>query len=238
MSARWVHDGVMDTLDLRTALRTTGSVRAFTDEAVPLEVVASVLDTARFAPSGGNKQGWRVIVLSDPAVKARVGELAVLGWREYAHMTAAGQRPFASDDTGRWPGPVIDLAQARQTPAPAPFVDNLADAPVLLVVCVDLRVVAAMDVESDHTQIAGGASIYPFVWNLLLAARAEGLGGVVTTFLIRQEAAARELLGLPPYIAIASLVAIGHPVHQPTRLRRNPVSSFATIDRLDGPPIG
>ena len=224
-------------LDLRTALRSTGSVRNFTDEAVSLERVAGLLDTARFAPSGGNKQGWKVIVVQDPSIRARLQELATLGWREYVHMTAAGQRPFATDDTGRWPGAVIDLEEARKTPTPPSFVDGLADAPVVLCVCVDLRVVSAMDVESDHTQIAGGASIYPFVWNLMLAARADGLGGVVTTFVVRQEGEARELLHLPPYIAIASFIALGVPVHQPTKLSRNPVESFATIDRFDGPPL-
>ena len=224
-------------LDLRTALRTTGSVRDFTDASVPLETVVRLLDTARFAPSGGNKQGWKVIVVQDPAIRQEMQELATLGWREYVHMTAAGQRPFATDDTGTWPGAVIDLEQARNTPTPPSFVDGIAKAPVLLCVCVDLRVVSAMDVESDHTQIAGGASIYPFVWNLMLAARAEGLGGVVTTFVVRQEARARELLALPPYVAIASLVALGVPVHQPTKLSRKPVEEFATIDRFDGPPL-
>lgn len=227
----------LEPLDLRTALRTTGSVRAFTDEAVPLDVVARVLDTARFAPSGANMQGWRVIVVQDPTVRAQIDALANLGWREYAHMTAAGQRPFAADDTGHWPGPSIDLEQARRTPAPWSFMDGLATVPVLMVVCVDLRVVAAVDVEADRIHIAGGGSIYPFVWNLLLSARAEGLGGVMTTFLVRQEAAARDLLGLPPYVAIASLVAMGHPVHQPTKLSRKPVAEFATLDHYNGPAV-
>ena len=115
--------------------------------------------------------------------------------------------------------------------------DGLAAVPVLMVVCVDLRVVAAVDVEADRIHIAGGGSIYPFVWNLLLSARAEGLGGVMTTFLVRQEAAARDLLGLPPYVAIASLVAMGHPVHQPTKLSRKPVAEFATLDHYNGPAV-
>lgn len=224
-------------LDLTTALRTTGTVRDFTSDAVDDATLGRVLDTARFAPSGGNKQGWHVIVVRDQSIRSRIQELCTLGWREYVHQSALGVRPFAADDTGRWPGPPGDLAEMRTRPAPSAFVDGLTDVPVLLIVCVDLRAVAAMDVELDRVRITGGGSIYPFVWSLLLAAHAEGLGGVMTTFLVRQEPAARSLLGLPDHMAIASMVALGHPVRRATKLRRRPVTSFTTIDRFDGPPF-
>ena len=75
-------------------------------------------------------------------------------------------------------------------------------------------------------QLVGGASIYPFVWSLLLAARAEGLGGVTTTVAIRREAELRALFGIPESVAVAALVVLGRPVSQPTKLRRAPVGSF------------
>jgi nitroreductase len=66
----------------------------------------------------------------------------------------------------------------------------------------------------------------------------EGLGGVITTVLTREEPAARALLGVPDQFAVAALVVLGYPVHRPTKLRRRPVERFATVDRFDGPPLG
>jgi nitroreductase len=86
--------------------------------------------------------------------------------------------------------------------------------------------------------LAGGASIYPFTWNLLLAARGEGLGGVVTTMPIRREADVKELFGAPDELAVAAVIALGHPVRQPRRLSRAAVDEWATVDRVDGVPFG
>ena len=84
----------------------------------------------------------------------------------------------------------------------------------------------------------GGASIYPFVWSLLLAARTEGLGGVTTTVAIRREEEVRALFGIPDTVAVAALVVLGRPVHQPGRLRRAPVADFTWVDRYEGPSLG
>lgn len=222
--------------DVHTVLRTNASVRQYTDTPVPDEVLHRILDTARFAPSGGNKQAWHVMVLRDPEIRARVDALAHLGWNEYMAQNLAGLRPFAADETGRWQGPRgVDFAAARAQEQPWPFGDSMTAAPVLLVVAADLTLLSAMDCELDRVRLAAGGSVYPFAHSILLAARAEGLGGVMTTFLIRQEPAARELLGLPQHWAIAALVAIGEPVKQLTKLARNPVESFTTVDRFDGP---
>jgi nitroreductase len=102
----------------------------------------------------------------------------------------------------------------------------------------DLAALAAVDRDTERYSFAGGASVYPFVWSVLLAARAEGLGGVLTTMLIRQEEQVKQLLGAPPTWALAAVLALGHPVTQPRRLRRRPVPDFATVDRVDGPPLG
>ena len=84
----------------------------------------------------------------------------------------------------------------------------------------------------------GAASVYPFVWNLLLAAREEDLGGVLTTMVIREEPEVLEALGAGPGSAVAALVALGHPVKTYSKLTRAPVASFTTVDRVDGPPFG
>ena len=108
---------------------------------------------------------------------------------------------------------------------------------MLLALFADLSALAAVDRDLDRYSFAGGASIYPFAWNVLLAARAEGLGGVITTMLIREEGAVKELLGAPDPLALAAVIALGHPVRQPRRLQRRPVPAFTTVDRVDGTPF-
>jgi nitroreductase len=100
-----------------------------------------------------------------------------------------------------------------------------------------MRTLAITDIDAEHVSIVGGASIYPFVQNILLAARAEGLGGVLTTFVCRAEAEVREFFRLPPAHTIAALVVLGHPTKHPTKLKRKPVEQFATVDRFDGAPL-
>lgn len=224
-------------MELRDVMRTTPAVRDFTDEPVADEVVHRILDAARFAPSGGNRQGWHVILLRDPAVRTRIRELYQLGWREYTAHLRASLVPFAPIDGGRWTGPAVDLDEARSTPAPLPFADHLEDVPVLLVVTVELAQLAVMDNGLDRQSIVGGGSVYPFCHNILLAARDLGLGGVLTTTLARQEPAVKELLGIPDGHALAALVALGHPVKQLTKLRRASVEELTSVDRFDGPPF-
>ncbi|MBV9314559.1 MAG: nitroreductase family protein [Pseudonocardia sp.] len=219
-------------------MRTTSASRAFTDEPVDDAVLYRMLDHARFAPSGGNRQGWRVIVVKDKAVRQRVRELYQLGWREYTAHVREGLVPFAPGEDGMWSGPAVDLEAARATPADNEFGDHLEHVPALLVLTVKLTTLACVDNGLGRQSIVGGGSIYPFAHNLLLAARNEGLGGVLTSVLTRQEPAVRELLGIPRDYAVAGLLAIGRPVKTITKLRRNPVEEFTFVDRFDGRPLG
>lgn len=218
-------------------MRTTPATREFTDEPVPDEVLHSILDVARFAPSGGNRQGWHVLVLKDPAVRARIRDLYVLGWREYMAHVKRGLVAFAPTDGGNWTGPAVDLAEARATPAPMGFADHLDQVPVLLVLVVELGALATVDNGLGRQSIVGGASVYPFGHNVLLAARDAGLGGVMTTVLCRQEPAVKEVLGIPDGFAVAGMLALGHPKKVITKLRRLAVEHFTTIDRFDGAPF-
>jgi nitroreductase len=222
-------------VELYDAMRTTPATRAFTDEPVDDAVLYRMLEHARFAPNGGNRQGWQVIILKDPAIRTRIRELYQLGWREYVEHARRGLVPFAATDAGRWTGPAIDLAAARDIPAPNDFADNLEHVPVLLLIVADLGALATVDNGLDRQSIIGGGSIYPFCHNLLLAARNENLGGVLTSVLARQEPAVRELLGIPDGHALAGLLAVGHPQKVITKLRRAPVDEFTVLDRFDGP---
>ena len=224
-------------MDLIDTLRSTGAVRDFTDEPVDDAVVARILDTARFAPSGANAQAWRVVVVKDPVIRARLRDLYLPPWVDYLALRAAGLRPWS---------PVNDRGQeaaalATGTGPAGQSVGGMAahfdEVPVLLAVFADLSQLAAVDRDLDRYSLAGGASVYPFAWSVLLAARAEGLGGVLTTMLIRAEDEVKELLGAEDPLVLAAVIALGHPVRQPRRLTRQPLESFTTVDRIDGAPF-
>lgn len=220
-------------MELAEVMRTTPATRVFTDEAVPDEVLHRILDHARFAPSGGNRQGWHVIVVKDQATRTRIQELYELSWREYWAHVRIGKVAFQPGET-RFSQPWVDLDEARATPAPNDFADNLDQHPVLLIVCVALDALAVLDHGLPRQSIVGGGSIYPFCHNIMLKARDEGLGGVMTTAICRQEPAVADLLGIPDTHAIASLIALGHPEQVVTKLRRDQVDEFTVVDRFDG----
>lgn len=225
-------------MDLIETLRTTGAIREFTAESVPDAVVARVLDNARFAPSGANAQAWHVVLVKDPAVRTRLRDLYLPGWRDYLAISAAGMRPWAPGNDRRAEHAAAAAASEDLAAAAGQgFAGALDRVPVLMAVFADLSALAAVDRDLERYSFAGGASVYPFVWSILLAARAEGLGGVLTTMLIRQEDEVKELFGAPEPWALAAVVALGHPVRQPRRLRREPVAAFTTVDRADGTPF-
>ena len=218
-------------------ITTAGAVREFTAEPVSDEVIYSILDLARFAPSGGNRQGWRVVVLKDRAIRVATRELYVQAWAEYMGHVEVGMVPFAPIEDRKWLRPAIDLEAAVAKGYRYDFADHLEDAPVLLAVFVRLGALAILDNGLDRQSIVGGASIYPFVHNILLAARSKGLSGVMTTALCRREAELAGMLSMPEAFALASLVVLGWPKAIPKKLKRQPVSEFASVDRFDGPPF-
>jgi nitroreductase len=227
-------------MELNQALRSTGAVRDFTDRAVPDDVVYQLLDTARFAPNGGNRQAWHVIVVRDGDTRRALRDLYLPGWYEYLPQMEAGLTPFAAitdreaEATARTRAPEF----AERGAATPGFAENLHRVPLLMVLTADLRNLATLDRDLDRYTLVGGASIYPFAWSLLLAAHDAGLGGVITTVAIRREQELRELFHLPDHVVVAAVLAFGYPAgKRATKLRRNPVESFATIDRYDGAPF-
>jgi nitroreductase len=225
-------------MDLLHTLRTTGAIREFTDEPVPDGALRRVLDTARFAPNGGNAQSWHVIAVEDADVRSKLRDLYLDGWHLYLAMRAAGLRPWAPlTDPEREQEVVAAAKAAGQRPYLGDFAEHLDEAPILLVLLADLRLLAAVDRDLDRYTFIGGASVYPFAWSLLLAARAEGLGGVITTMPVYREDEVKQLLGVPDTHAVAAVLALGVPKHEFTKLSRKPVDEFATVDRFDGPPV-
>ena len=220
-------------MELRDVMRTAFAAREFTDEPVGDDVLQRVLDNARFAPSGGNRQGWHVIVVRDAGKRDALRPLIESPFRRYLAEMRAGANPWNTVAPA-------ELAQADidAVTVPSEFIARLVHAPVVLLVTVDLSVVASMDRHLPRIGVISGASIYPFVWNILLAARDEGLGGTLTTFVAAKEPEVKALFGIPAHHAVAAMLPIGKPVKQLTRLRRKPVSAFTTVDGFEGEVFG
>jgi len=216
-------------MELYDVMRTTFSAREYTGEEIPDELIYELIENARFAPSGGNRQGNRVIVVRDPATREALAKLAEPAAKRYMAQTKAGESPWnAVTQTS------ITAAEIEATPAPGILVNSFRDASAVLVFVVDLKVVASMDQDLDRIGIISGASIYPFVWNVLLGARQAGFGGTITTLAVAREGEVQMLLNIPVDFAVAAVVPLGKPVKQLNKLRRNAVAEIASRERFDG----
>lgn len=216
-------------MEVYDAMRTTFAARDYTDDEISDDTLHRILDNARFAPSGGNRQGWRVLVVKDKEIRRQLRDAMAPTIKRYKTQATNGETPFNSINASK-----VTDEMVAEMPAAFPLVDELESAPVVLVICVDLTCVSSFDKDLPRVGVISGASIYPFVWNILLAARNEGLGGVLTTFLSNQEPIAKKILKLPDHFAVASMVGMGKPKKQLTKLKRKPVEDFARIDRWDG----
>lgn len=208
-------------MDFRDVVASTPTCRFYRPDAVPDDVLRRVLDAGRYAPTGGNRQGVRWIAVRDPLKRRQIADLYLPLWEQYA--ARAGARPGA-------PLPQL-LANADH------FARHLADVPVLLVVCAMLGDLMATDRHLDRLSIVGGASVYPSVQNVLLAARNEGLGTALTTLLCAVEPDVKTLLGIPEQgVATAALVALGWPERPfPTRVTRRPLRESCFADGWNTP---
>lgn len=224
-------------MDVLEAMRTAVSTRDFTEEPVPLDTVHRVLDSARFAPSGGNRQGWRVIAVDDTALRAALGDLYRARWDAYVQSARSG-RVYGSGAAGAGGTVAVNPQLERFLAAASRFAAGFHLIPLQLIVCVRLGALAIVDSKLDRPSVVGGASIYPFVQNIILGLRSEGLGATFTSLLVADEPQLRTLLDIPDGYAIAGSVSVGFRRHPfPTRLSRRPVEEFATRNRFDGEPL-
>jgi nitroreductase len=220
-------------MELFDVMRTTFSGRNYTSDPLPDATLYRILDHARFAPSGGNRQGWRVIVVRDPATRTALAQLTEPAAKRYTAQVQNGENPWNTIDPPR-----VDAAAIERTPPPPHLTDPvLKGAAVVLVIGVDLKVVASTDQHLKRVGVISGASIYPFAWNILLAARHEGFAGTITTLAIAEEPRIQALLGIPPHVAVAAVMPLGRPVKTLTKLKRKAVPEFAMLERWGGAPL-
>jgi nitroreductase len=217
-------------MDLSEAMRGAPTSRLFKPDPVDREVLVRALDSARFAPSGGNRQGWRVVVVEDPERRRALRELYLPPWRAYMEQT--GGAAMLADPQSH------DQRRVRMVRRANEYAEGLDRVPVHLVVGVRLDDVLATDAALPRQSIVGGASVYPFVQNLLLALRGEGLGAALTTLLVPAEEEVKRLLEIPEDVALAAHVGVGHRADPwPERLARRPVEEFAFLDRFGEPLV-
>ena len=211
-------------MDLIEAMRQMPGCREYESSPVSDEVLYRVLDNARFAPSGGNRQGWKVVVISNEAMREALRDQYRRTWDRYVTEmygpaeTHSEKVRVALDDAAR-------------------MADQLHTIPVHLAIWVDMAAIAVTDRDAPRPSVVAGGSIFPFIQNVQLAARNEGLGTRITTLLSYDEEPVRQMLNVPHGYALAAVLLVGWPTHLPTKLRRHPVEKFATCETFDGLPL-
>jgi nitroreductase len=211
-------------MDLYEALMTTRAMRRFTDEPVSDEDVEACLRAAVQAPSGGNIQPYRFLVVTDPATRAAIGDLYLRAWERYAPAVARVTPPPKHEDAAR--------RQERTMRASDELARNLGSVPVLVLVLMPKISMVVTDDEGEMDVGPPYASVYPAVQNLILAARALGLGTVLTTVYRIHEDELRELCGIPDRYEVVALLPLGHPRGRWGVAPRRSAGSLTSWDRF------
>jgi nitroreductase len=203
-------------VDLWEAMSTARSIRRFTTDPVDDALLGRCLEAATWAPSGGNQQPWRFVVLRSEPAREIVGAAAA-ATAAVAEQMYRIERPSPDDNSPR----------ARNARAMFELHDTARDVPAAVLFCVK---------EQPRTpELLLGASIYPAMQNFLLAVRAVGLGACLTGWHLATQDRYRDVIGIPPDWQLAALVAVGWPASKHGPVRRRPVSEVAVLDRWDEP---
>lgn len=211
-----------DTVGLLDGLCSTRAIRRYRPEPIPEPALRDMLFAATRAPSGSNRQPFRFVVLADSEVarqaKALIGEAARSLWN-------AKRR---NDGYDQGSGAEANSPKARMARTMQGYVDDFEQVPALILPCL---------VRYRDPNPMEGASVYPAVQNLLLAARALGYGGVITGFHGAVEAELKTLLGIPEEVFIACTVTLGKPAGKHGPVRRRPMRELVFQDRWEEAPI-
>ena len=208
--------------DLYALLSTTRSIRRISDAPVSEEVLLRIMQAAVWAPSGGNRQPWRIIAVRDRVIKEKIGRLYAAEWEQYVEYNLA-----------KFDGhPPAVVAQVREAYSGGTrLAETLADVPVLAMFVHDPSALYVTDADLGRHPVVGGASLYPAVQNFLLAARAEGLGGVLTTLVCNRETELRDILKFPTGWGVHAMVPLGYPKGNHGPISRASVEEMTSIDQ-------
>jgi len=197
-------------------MQTTRSMRRLKPDPVPAALIRKVLEAGTSAPSGGNMQRWRFLVVRDPEIKKTIGAYYKRAWDEVVSPRYRAGEP-APGTSGERFSRMLDAAQY--------LADHIHEAPVWIVPCME---------GASPTRTAG-SSIYPAVQNMLLAARALGLGATLTTLYLNFEKEVESALGLPPDVHSYALIPIGYPMGRFGPVRRAPLTEVVFENRWGQP---
>ena len=205
----------MGDFSLFEAIDTQRSIRGFSSDPVPDEAITRIIEAATRAPSRGNSQPWHFLVIRNTELKRHIGERH---WK----TTVEGRRVA----TPEW------LSSPADTPGDY-LAQHLEEVPVLILVCIDSAAIAQLQGAAAKNPLTGGASIYPAMQNLMLAARGLGLGTGPTTLYSRGEEKIKELLDIPADVEIAALILLGYPANGQHfgGSRRKPVEQVTFYER-------
>ncbi|MEO6571775.1 MAG: nitroreductase family protein [Ilumatobacteraceae bacterium] len=211
--------------DLYEAMSTLRAVRKLRTDPIPDDVLERVLQAACWAPTGGNQQPWRVVVVLDPERKQALADIYAPEWAAYSAGFLDRLKGLPPEQFAKW---------ERVAAAGDHLADHLHEAPAILVFCGNPKAMAITDAKLDRISMVGGGSVYPAVQNALLACVAEGLGCTLTTLHCLREPEVKAALDIPDPWATLALVPIGYPVgrgHGP--ITRQPPSRLAYRDAWD-----
>jgi nitroreductase len=197
-------------IGLFAAIYTTRALRRFKPDPVPDEVLFQLFDAAIRASSGQNAQDWRFVVITEPAIKQRLQVWAQEGWARYQPRYA--ENPALMDQLPR--------TQRLSLKAVAHLAYHLAEVPVIVAVC---------GLQGRHS--TPGGSIFPAVQNLLLAARAMGLGGSIFNLPLSHAEELMAATGIPENNQVYCLIPLGYPLDKPGPVRRKPVKQVVFWER-------
>ncbi len=190
-------------MDLYEAMNNLRAVRRLRPDPIPGDVLERVLQSACWAPTGGNQQPWKVIVVTDPSLKQGLQDIYQPEWERY--ITRSLAHLVGVDD---------DAAEAKRRVARAGdyLAAHLHEAPAILMFCANPAAMAITDARLDRVSMVGGGSVYPAVQNAMLACVAEGLGCTLTTLHCLSEPEVKALLDIPDSWATVAMVPIGYSV--------------------------
>ena len=192
------------------------AMRRLDSKEVPEESLVKLIDAANQAPSGSNMQNGRWIVVRDAAVKGQLAELNRKGIEAYIgpQLDNPGSLPHHSEEKRR-----------RMVESVVWQMDHLHEIPALVIACMEFGVKV-----DSATMSMGGGSIWPGIQNLLLAARALGLGAAPTTLALIDQAAVAKVLNLPETMAAFCLIPVGYPLGNFGPVTRKPLTEIMRFD--------
>jgi nitroreductase len=207
--------------ELYDALMTTRSMRRLSDEPVADDVVEAILAAAVQASSGGNIQPYQYLVVTDPERRAALGALYEQAWDRYRPAVEAATPPAKTEEAR--------VAHQRNVEASDHLARTVGEVPVLVLVLVPRISMTLQDAHGEDLDVGSVlASVYPAVQNLILAARAFGLGTTLTTVIRIVDEQARAVAEVPDRYEIAALLPLGHPTGRWGVARRRPASSLTS----------